>query len=412
MTQHRHLLATVLSGLALLAACTPGPATADRPHDLVIKRGAASWEQLAALPGVLTLEHGDSGPTDTWGRIVTTQPQRVRPLVADLETNDQAALPLVRNGDGTATGFRTQRVPNDELFRLAGPIPRQQSQWGLTAIQAAAAWDISLGENIVVAVIDTGIDLSHRDLSGNIAATGVNLLNPGGSLDDDFGHGTHVSGIIAGVSNNNVGIAGMAWGAKILPIRVADGSGGTVFNIGRGIQQAVQLGARVINISLGNKRPSRFLKEQVDLALASGIVIVAAAGNAALEGNALQYPAAYPGVISVGAVGLDQTALASGQMAYIRPDFSAFNSAVTLCAPGIDILSTVPVRFGEYAYSSGTSMAAPFVTGTVALMLSRNPAMSPQQVLDKLQATATDLGARGLDPFYGAGLLNAAAAVQ
>jgi subtilisin family serine protease len=117
-------------------------------------------------------------------------------------------------------------------------------------------------------------------------------------------------------------------------------------------------------------------------------------------------------VIAVGAVGLDQTALNGGQIAYTRPDFSAFNSAVTVCAPGVDILSTVPVRFGEYAYASGTSMAAPFVSGTVALMLSRNPAMLPAQVLDKLQATAADLGARGLDPFYGAGLINAAAALQ
>ncbi len=403
MTRSLRPLATLLTVLGLLAACAPAPTTATLPRDLVVKRGSASWDQLAALPGVQTLEH-----TEDWGRLVTTRPDLVRPLVADVEPNDQATLPLVRS----TGGFSAQRVPNDEFFRLASPVPRQQAQWGLTAIQAPNAWDVALGDNITVAVIDTGIDSTHRDLGANIAPTGVNLLVPGASLDDDFGHGTHVSGIIAAVSNNGIGITGTAWGAKILPIRVADGSGGTVYNIGRGIQQAAQLGARVINISLGNKRPSKFLKEQVDQAIAQGIIIVAAAGNSALEGNALQYPAAYPGVIAVGAVGLDQQALANGQTLYVRPDFSAFNSAVTVCAPGVDILSTVPVRFGEYAYASGTSMAAPFVSGTVALMLSRNPGMTAQMAIDKLQATAVDLGARGLDPFYGAGLINAAAAVQ
>jgi subtilisin family serine protease len=395
--------ATIILTALLTAACQPSPATLRAPQDWVVQKGWHSWETLRQLPGVTTLEHGE-----TWGHVVTDRPDLVKGLVAHMEPNERASLPLVRQ----ATGFATQRTANDEFFKLNSPIPRQQAQWGLTAIQAPTAWDASLGENVVVAVIDTGIDLSHRDLAPNVASTGVNMLNPGGSLDDDFGHGSHVAGIIAAASNNTIGIAGTAWGARILPIRVADGSGGTVYNIARGIEQAVALGARVINISLGNKRPSRYLKDQVDLALAKGVVIVAAAGNSALEGNALQYPAAYPGVIAVGAVGLDQTALNAGQTAYTRPDFSAFNSAVTVCAPGVDILSTVPVRFGEYAYASGTSMAAPFVSGTVALMLSRNPAMLPAQVLDKLQATAADLGSRGLDPFYGAGLINAAAAVQ
>jgi subtilisin family serine protease len=385
------------------AACAPMPATPGAVSDWVVKKGWRSWEQVQALPGVTTLEHGE-----TWGRVVTDRPDLVKNLVEHMEPNQRGHLPLVRQ----AGGFTTQRTPNDEFFRLTSPIPRQQAQWGLTAIQAPSAWDVSLGDGVTVAVIDTGIDLSHRDLAPNIASTGVNMLNPGGPLDDDFGHGSHVAGIIAAASNNGIGITGMAWGARILPIRVADGSGGTVYNIARGIEQAIALGAKVINVSLGNKRPSRYLKEQVDLALAKGVVIVAAAGNSALEGNALQYPAAYPGVIAVGAVGLDQQALNGGQTAYVRPDFSAFNSAVTVCAPGVDILSTVPNRFGEYAYASGTSMAAPFVTGTVALMLSRNPSMLPSQVLEKLQATATDLGARGLDPFYGAGLINAAAAVQ
>jgi subtilisin family serine protease len=395
---------TILVAAALAAAaCAPMPATPGTTQDWVVKKGGASWEQLQNLPGVTQLEHGD-----TWGHVVTDRPDLVKALVAEMEPNDRAHLPLVRQ----QTGFATLRTPNDEFFRLVSPVPRQQAQWGLTAINAPTAWDTSLGEGVVVATIDTGIDLSHRDLAPNVASTGVNMLNPGGSLDDDFGHGTHVAGIIAAASNNSIGMAGTAWSARILPIRVADGSGGTVYNIARGIEQAIALGAKVINVSIGNKRPSKYLKEQVELALARGVVIVAAAGNSALEGNALQYPAAYPGVIAVGAVGLDQQALSAGQVTYTRPDFSAFNSVVSVCAPGVDILSTVPVRFGEYAYASGTSMAAPFVSGTVALMLARNPAMLPQQVLDKLQATATDLGARGQDPFYGAGLINAAAAVQ
>lgn len=388
--------------VASMAACTPFQTPGDSGLGYLVKRGQADWGTIRQLPGVSRLvEAGD------WALVETREPQRLQAHVALIEPNQPASLPLVKSG-----GFQTALQANDPFFRLPSPVVRQQAQWGLTAIQAPSAWDLSQGDGVVVAVVDTGIDTAHPDLAPNLAQAGVNLLDPGGAVSDDFGHGTHVSGIIAAVTNNGVGMAGTAGRARLLPIRVADGAGGHVFNIARGIRQAVDMGAKVINVSVGNRKPSRFLKEVVDEALARGVVIVAAAGNGALEGNAMQYPAAYPGVIAVGAVGLDQTALVGGRIQYVRPDFSSFNSEVTVSAPGVDILSTVPMRYGEYAYASGTSMAAPFVSGTVAMMLGRNPALTPQQVLDKLQITAVDLGAPGLDTFYGAGLINAAAAVQ
>ncbi|MEB3329060.1 MAG: S8 family serine peptidase [Candidatus Sericytochromatia bacterium] len=297
--------------------------------------------------------------------------------------------------------------PNDEALVASSPQAGVAATWGLAAIRAEAAWEVTAGDpGIVVAVIDTGIDMSHPDLAANVDRAGArNLVEAGQPPDDDFGHGTHVAGIVAAVGDNGQGGCGVAWRGRVLPIRVlgVDGTGST-WNTVAALDYAVSRGAAVANLSLGSPDYSPLEAEAVQRAVAAGTVVVAAAGNEAGDGNYLEYPASYPGVISVGAVGPDLR----------RTVFSNFNSWVTLAAPGVDVFSTIPTRLSPgvpYGYLSGTSMAAPMVAGAAALLLTQNPGWTPAQVTERLKRTARDLTPAGdpvpgFDVFHGAGLLD------
>jgi subtilisin family serine protease len=306
-------------------------------------------------------------------------------------------------------------TPNDPGFVATNALP---TSWGLREIKADVAWDTTAGDpQVTVAVIDTGVDLTHPDLAANLdSANAVNFVETGSRVDDDFGHGTHVAGIIAAVGNNGDGSVGVAWKTRVIPIRVlgVDGTGET-FDTVQAINYAVRKGASVINMSLGSPDRSDIEGQAIQAAINAGVVVVAAAGNEAASGNYLEYPAGYAGVVSVAAIGPDKK----------RAAFSNFNSQVTLSAPGVDIFSTVPSRFsprknsndGPYGFLSGTSMAAPFVSGAAALVFSMHPNWTPDQVVARLKQTATDLqlGAddpAGYDVFFGFGLLNAARAVS
>lgn len=309
---------------------------------------------------------------------------------------------------------RLQYVPKDQAWglNLQNKGLNQEMLWGLKAIKADQAWDTTQGDSgITVAVIDTGVDMTHPDLAGNLdTANALNVLEAGRPVDDDFGHGTHVAGIIAAVGDNRQGALGVAFKTRVMPIRVlgVDGSG-TLADLVYAIDHAVAKGAHVINMSLGSPDRSELEGEAIKDALAKGVVVVAAAGNEATTGNYAEYPASYPGVLSVGAVGPDLK----------RAPFSNFNSSVTVVAPGVDIFSTLPVRFGKdnpYGYLSGTSMAAPMVAGAAALVLAAHPTWTPEQVASRLRKTAQNLAVNDevLDysPFFGDGLIDAAAAVR
>lgn len=322
-----------------------------------------------------------------------------------------------------SAGYRTQATPNDPKY----PPPNGSSlpgQWGLDAIQAPKAWDTEQG-GVLVAVIDTGIDPEHEDLAANLdMSRAANFVETGKTPYDDFGHGTHVAGIIGAVTNNGVGIAGVAPRVKIMPIRVLGMDGGTTAALIQGIDHAVNKGAKVINLSLGSVQASRAEQEAINRAIARKVTVVAAAGNDALNGNPVNYPAALTGVISVGALGRIPV---NGQMILARAEYSNFNPYVTIAAPGSDILSTVPSQLGNaperggaYAYASGTSMAAPMVSGVAALILTRHPDWDPARVLQALRASANPNGlfrvagdsSSGYDAnFFGAGLIDARAAV-
>ncbi len=297
-----------------------------------------------------------------------------------------------------------------------GPDPYRSEQWALDALDAEAVWAGGTASGQVVAVVDTGVDPEHPDLSGRVLPGATFLGGPrsgsgwigapecafpspatGAALDrySSCGHGTHVAGIVAAVSGNGVGVAGLAQQARILPVRVLDADGlGWDSDVARGIVYAVDAGATVINLSLGGPASSAVLQAAVEYAVAAGVSVVAAAGNSALEGNPVMYPAALPRVLAVAAVDEDLD----------RAPFSGFGSWVDLAAPGVDILSTMP-DYGLMSMS-GTSMAAPYAAATVALVRAAAADLTGAEAEARVTATAEDLGAPGRDRYFGAGLIS------
>ncbi|MFE7065179.1 S8 family peptidase [Sutcliffiella sp. NPDC057660] len=235
-------------------------------------------------------------------------------------------------------------------------------------------------------------------MSGRLT-NGYNVLENNDFPDDDSGHGTHVSGIIASETNNQEGIAGITWYNKIMPIKAMGAEGyGTTFDIAKGIIWAVDHGANVINMSLGNYQPSSLLKEAIDYAYNKNVVMISAAGNE----NTIQpsYPAAYPEVLSVSAV--DNTGR--------RASFSNYGDYIDVSAPGVQITSTYFNQ--QYAALSGTSMASPHVAGLAGLLLSANPNLTNREVIDIIKNSAYDLGIPGNDSDFGNGLIDVKNALE
>ncbi|MEH7442102.1 S8 family peptidase [Bacillus sp. JJ1122] len=283
-------------------------------------------------------------------------------------------------------------LPNDLLYQ-------ENYQWNLPVIGTEQGWDITRGsEEIKVAIVDTGVDLDHPELKNRLVK-GYNVLNENNEPDDDNGHGTHVAGIIASETNNNEGVAGLTWFNKIMPVKAMGAKGyGTTFDIARGIVWAVDNGADVINLSLGNYQPSQVLEEAVRYAYSKNVVMVSAAGN---DGsNQPTYPSAYPEVLSVAAVDYDGK----------RASFSNYGEYIDISAPGVYIPSTYFNK--QYASLSGTSMAAPHVAGLAALIKSANPELTNTQVIDIIKNSAIDLGEKGKDINFGNGLIDVNSALQ
>lgn len=278
--------------------------------------------------------------------------------------------------------------------------PYYGQQWQFGAISAEGGWDVTHGSgSVTVAVIDTGIDYNHPDLSGKVL-TGKNYVDGSSDPYDDNGHGTHVAGLAAAMTDNGVGVAGVDWAARILPLKVLDSSGsGYDSDIASAIRYAADSGAEVINMSLGSSTSTFTLQLAVNYAYGKGVTIVAAAGNDGT--SSVSYPAAYSGVIAVGAID-------SGGN---RAEFSNYGSKLDLMAPGVSLPSTY--TNGAYQKMSGTSMSSPIVAGAACMVLAAFPgyASKPDEVASKLTSTATDMGTPGFDTGYGYGKLNLAAAL-
>ena len=270
-------------------------------------------------------------------------------------------------------------------------------QWGWYRIKADRAYDTGYhGAGVVVALLDTGVGMGHPDLAANIIG-GWNFVDNNDNVTDVDGHGTMVAGIVAALANNGIGIAGVAPNVSIMPLKVLSGNE-TRVELNLAIKYAVDNGARVIGMSFGNYTTlSQAAETAIDYAYRRGCVLVAGVGN----DNSAEpfYPAAYDQVIAVSAI--DQT--------NNRASFSNYGSYVDFCAPGVNVLTTT--KGGTYSDANGTSFAAPFVTGVVALMLSKSPSLSPREVVANLRTQAEDLGVTGWDQFYGWGLVDAYAAV-
>ncbi len=244
--------------------------------------------------------------------------------------------------------------------------------------------------------IDTGIDYTHPDL-GNYLPLGFDFYNNDTDPFDDNGHGTHVAGTIAASIDNALGVAGLANVSFFAEKFLSSGGFGSDIGGAAAIVHAVDQGAHILSNSWGGYGESQILREAVDYALNAGVIVVAAAGNDGI--TTPLYPAAFPGVIAVGATDASDSLVS----------FSNYGDWVDVTAPGVDILSTVP--FGGYEYFSGTSMATPHVSGLLALLKSHFPTYTPQMLEELLIGTALDLGDPGFDPFYGWGRIDAASAI-
>lgn len=308
-------------------------------------------------------------------------------------------------------------LPNDNYYQsvtLTAPGP----QWGYAIIKADKALNdglINSSKNklVVVAVIDTGVSNNnpgqyHEDLIG-MTVNGYNVINTGAYPEDDsvgLGHGTHVAGIIAANTNNYIGVAGTAGlnatataKIRVMPVKALDENGeGTDEYIYSALVWAADNGADIINLSLGGASDSATLRNAVNYAIQKGCIIVAAAGNSDAK---TFYPAAYPGVIAVAAT--DQ--------ADARSSFSNYGK-IDVSAPGEDITSTSRSGPAQYDTSTGTSFAAPFVSGLMALILLNNDNITPEQARNLLEQTCDDIGQSGYDKYTGWGRINVERALK
>ncbi|MEC0107828.1 S8 family peptidase [Paenibacillus taichungensis] len=268
-------------------------------------------------------------------------------------------------------------TPNDPFFPY---------QYNLPKINAPAAWDISQSNSSVkIAIIDTGVQLNHPELAGKILP-GYDYVDYDNIPEDGNGHGTHVAGIAASITNNGVGIAGVAPLASIVPLRVLDNNGqGTTGNVGNGLVYAANNGIQVVNLSLGGPTGEAFLQAAVQYAWDRGAVIIAAAGNDNTSFPIV--PASYPNVIAV----------ASTNPSDLKSNFSNYGSWVDMAAPGDTILSTY--LGGSYAYLSGTSMAAPHVAGVAALLAASGKTNA--QIRDALCFASDPVSGSGVYWTYG-----------
>ncbi len=290
------------------------------------------------------------------------------------------------------------------ISKTRQPIqPAQVLPWGVDRIDADVVWNVYTGSTVKVAVVDTGVDINHPDLQGNIRG-GINTINPKKSYQDDNGHGTHVAGIIA-AANNSIGVVGTAPQVQIYAVKVLNSNGtGFLSDIIEGLQWAVNNKMQVINMSLGTNTDVQSFHDAVKAVYAAGVVQVAAAGNDGPSDNSVDYPAAYPETIAVSAID-SQNQIAS---------WSSRGPEVNLAAPGVGIKSTW--NDDLYKEISGTSMAAPHVTGTVALTITAKGLTPPDgwNFPDYIKFCLTSKAENlGFSPnVQGAGLVNAEAAVQ
>jgi thermitase len=345
----------------------------DKPENLKYKKqeGMKSIEEVNDIENSLLNDLGEEEKR-IYRTYVIELPDNVRP-------EDMAELLNKNEGVNYAQVNEMNQLlltPNDPLY---------PELYGHRLIECEKAWNINQGQNIVVAVVDTGVDYNHPDISMNIwkdanGNIGYNFSEDTNDPMDYHSHGTHVSGTIASTGNNSKGIIGVSFQAKIMPLKVFPNADDQT--CARAIKYAADNGARIINNSWGPTRrriSNHTVEDAIDYAVSKGSIVIFAAGN---NSDDVQYysPANYHKVICVAATD-NQDKLA---------DFSNFGTNVTISAPGKDICS-LKYRSNEYIFMSGTSMAAPHVSAVAALICSKYPGITESQVRDRLKTYADSL---------------------
>ncbi len=295
----------------------------------------------------------------------------------------------------------TPGISNEQSARMRMSLQAEDTQlsagellpWGVDRIDAERAWEVTRGAGIRVAVLDTGIDHLHQDLTSNFHG-GVSFV-PGEDFSDGNGHGTHVAGII-GARQNGVGVVGVAPNCDLFSVKILNRTGNGRYSwIISGILWSVRNRMDIINMSLGGLGHVQALQNACDYALRNNVVVIAAAGNRVSKDNTVRYPARYDSVVAVSAVN------ESGDFA----NFSCQGEQVDLSAPGERILSTLPGN--RYGRHNGTSMAAPHVAGVAALTISSHRLTDAETIRQILFSCADNLGIPGRDDMFGHGLVDA-----
>jgi subtilisin family serine protease len=416
------LILLFVLGLVIPVAGQPAAADSDLkasyvPGEVLVRFAPAAQPQVAALEqGVLPQRLVRQGITGARRLFYPSEQKRITASGLDRVY----LLRLAPNTDVSRVIAALRADPSVEYaepnYILRATVipddPYYFQQWGLTQIGAEEAWEITRGAvTMTIAILDTGLDLNHPDLAGRLwvnpgevpgdgvdndgngyvdDVNGWNFVEDNNTPQDDSGHGTHVAGIAAANGNNGIGVAGVDWNARIMPLRILNAGGaGTHADAAAALVYAADKGARVINMSFGAYADSQTLRDAVTYA-AQTALLVGAAGNSSRSDPF--YPAAYPQVIAVAATGPGD----------VKAAFSNYGDWVDISAPGQTIWSTV--YDDGYVGWSGTSMAAPFVAGAASLVWARYPDLSPGSLRRHLLNTAADVDA--LNPAY-AGLLGA-----
>ncbi|MDR1014981.1 MAG: InlB B-repeat-containing protein [Coriobacteriales bacterium] len=391
----------------------PAPGTAPAPDGPTVLVGLPA--DVPVEDALLQLANDES--------VAFVQPNYLYTLVDDVPGTGGGAA------DGSAGDLSPLATTIDDPF--AQPTGTPGSGWWLQNVKAFDAWDLQKVEgSVAIAIFDTGIRLDHNDLKDNVLtslawdAVGEQPLAAvagTGDIDTENGHGTHVAGIAAARANNGHLVAGVSYNAKILPVKVfcrnaenkLAGSTSDVvkaydYVMARNADSAANV--RVVNLSLGSSSPDTALHNKIVAAKSAGILTVASAGNDATkpenigsDGNSLpNYPSDHPEVTAVTAVDRNNQ----------RASFSQYNDAKDIAAPGVSIASTSGTGADNSVEKSGTSMAAPVVSGVAALLFAQDPTLTPAQAQQVLYGTAVDLGDPGKDTYYGHGLVDAYAALE
>ena len=401
-------LPTLLALLILLGTALP-VAAADEPEppktpaagevvpgEVVVKwRDAGRGPEVARGRGLAVL--AELGvPGKGLPALLSTEGRPVDEVLAELRSDPSVEY---------AEPNYAVRLVEEEGAVAAVPVndPKTEGQYSLDRMRVRDAWSLSKGGSGVVAVLDTGVQANHPDLSGRVLP-GYNFVNNTSNAADDNGHGTWVAGIIAAKPNDGYGIAGISWSDKILPVKIMtrEGTGDTA-DLTSGITWAADHGATVINMSVGGFPSSTYVQEAITYAWNKGVVLVGAAGNNGRQEHF--YPASFTNVVSVSATQVNDE----------FSHWSSFGSGVDVSAPGASVQTTNCTvctyashnTWGEHTYISGTSFATPNVAGVIALIRARYPTYTPAQVVSRLTSTVDDLGYAGHDYRYGRGRVNA-----